>query len=341
MLSEFKDDNIVRYYNSWIVENFSISSVLENDNSYNSLYSASISETSYKNTSALFIQMELCECSLADELMAKHLDSKKRMKIFKDIISGLYYIHKKDIIHHDLKPQNILLSNDKYKIADFGLSFPSDEQDKVHDAGTVLYKAPEIKHEFNSDMYSLGIILFEMCISDKYKNTIKTINHIKELEVSDNFPKNFEDNYPIEYFFIKRLIYKDPQSRLSSEVLYQAFTNGFFYDKGKKELVLFVNWNDTMRKNYYLTRAEVIFIGYNVDRIETSSFNNFEGLKEIFIPNSVTSINDNAFSNCSKLANIAIPNTVTSIGESAFHSYITKHFDSFLISHYYSLHTHF
>ena len=83
---------------------------------------------------------------------------------------GLKDIHKKGIVHRDIKHKNILLSSSsarpKVKITDFGLACQLEEDECfVHDAGTVGYKAPEIvlkePSDFKSDIWSLGCILYE------------------------------------------------------------------------------------------------------------------------------------------------------------------------------------
>ena len=84
---------------------------------------------------------------------------------------GLMEIHKKGVVHRDIKHKNILLSSQsktpKVKIADFGLAcYLEDDECFVQDTGTVGYKAPEIirnePSDFKSDVWSLGCILYEL-----------------------------------------------------------------------------------------------------------------------------------------------------------------------------------
>jgi serine/threonine protein kinase len=93
--------------------------------------------------------------------------------IFRQLVKGVAYIHLKRIIHKDLKPENIFLSEGEIvKIGDFGLSESGATQVDVNkkQKGTPLYMAPELlwpepEITYKVDSFSLGIILFEL-ISD-------------------------------------------------------------------------------------------------------------------------------------------------------------------------------
>jgi len=99
-------------------------------------------------------------------------------EILKDIVSGLVYLHKNEIIHNDLKPENFLLSeNGDWMITDFGISvnlkatMRKSMQNASTTSGAPPYMSPEaLKGKYRvstaTDIFSLGVIIYEMCFGD-------------------------------------------------------------------------------------------------------------------------------------------------------------------------------
>uniref|UniRef100_A0A914BYL5 Raf homolog serine/threonine-protein kinase n=1 Tax=Acrobeloides nanus TaxID=290746 RepID=A0A914BYL5_9BILA len=93
------------------------------------------------------------------------------LEIYKQISHGMSYLHSKNIIHRDLKTNNIFLTDDNtVKIGDFGLATVktrwSAGQQSQQPTGSILWMAPEVirKREYTtlSDVYSYGICLYEI-----------------------------------------------------------------------------------------------------------------------------------------------------------------------------------
>ncbi|KAJ1522723.1 hypothetical protein ONE63_001883 [Megalurothrips usitatus] len=178
-LASLSHNNIVRYHASWIETWTKSSCNLEQctDESTGGTEKTSLSSDDHGSTGSvipyLFIQMELCTTTLRSVIDSKHLGHEEVAKLFFDIVQGLKYVHQNGICHRDLNPNNILVNSEgRPKIGDFGLArLTSGQCGKPttllsKDVGTELYRAPELTsgdYDSCADLYSLGIILFELC----------------------------------------------------------------------------------------------------------------------------------------------------------------------------------
>ena len=120
-----------------------------------------------------FIVMELVEGKTLSELIEEkgRLDYKEAINITRQVASALSLAHKNQIVHRDIKPHNILITNTGVaKLADFGIARAVSAStiiggnNKV--MGSVHYFSPEQARgayvDERSDIYSLGIVLYEM-----------------------------------------------------------------------------------------------------------------------------------------------------------------------------------
>ena len=162
-----------------------------------------------------------------------HLKKKQKIKIMYNILQGINYLHKRlpySLIHRDIKPTNIILTNSNFaKITDFGLSkfhclnqsFSNNDLSKLDDekqnsgyteltdiVGTERYMAPEIEENNNNytnkiDIYSTGILLYEMFENKKYIPDSKLVWYW--------CPKK------IRYVITEHMLKDNPQERWSAE----------------------------------------------------------------------------------------------------------------------------
>lgn len=200
-----------------------------------------------KQMSTLFIQMEYCENhTLHDLISAGVLQSQKDeyFRLFREILEALSHIHAQGIIHRDLKPMNIFIDESKnIKVGDFGLaknvhhsiaaisklekSSYQNSGDLTSDVGTTLYVANEVltgngNYDSKVDMYSLGIIFFEMI--HRFSTGMERVMVLKSLRSSEViFPVDFsESKFPIEKKIIKNLLNHDPKARSTADELLKS-----------------------------------------------------------------------------------------------------------------------
>ncbi len=92
------------------------------------------------------------------------------VRLANEIASGLAFAHSKGIIHADMKPSNVLLTDDgRAKIADFGIArMPQEDASTPQMFATAMYVAPERVEgkalSPASDIYGLGLVLYEMLV---------------------------------------------------------------------------------------------------------------------------------------------------------------------------------
>ncbi len=124
-----------------------------------------------------FFAMELVRGqSLTGYADARGLDVRQRLDLFARICDAVHYAHQQGVIHRDLKPANILVdASGQPKILDFGVARLTNADEKAtrqttagRVMGTLQYMSPEqvnadpLEVDIRSDVYSLGVILYEL-----------------------------------------------------------------------------------------------------------------------------------------------------------------------------------
>ncbi|CAG8466578.1 12488_t:CDS:10, partial [Cetraspora pellucida] len=142
------------------------------------------------------------------------------IRIAKEIVFGLKYLHSKAIIHRDLHSNNILINDRKALIADFGLGKQFGQTPTLSSSvkGITSYVDPQslknndFKLNYKSDIYSLGVLLWELT------SGVPPFRHLKEpqilLEVINGRRENPVENTPSDYISLyKKCWSSDPDRR--------------------------------------------------------------------------------------------------------------------------------
>ena len=177
-----------------------------------------------ENTENVYLIMDYySRGDFSNFLRKRPLKEKYAIKYLKQLSEGLKYLLSNNIIHRDLKPQNILITNiGDIKITDFGFARYFDNDLLIQTiCGSPLYMAPEImksqKYDYKSDLWSVGIIFYEMlvgCTPFKSKNIYELIRKIENDEVK--VPSKFKLSINCQNLLYS-LLKKNPEERISWE----------------------------------------------------------------------------------------------------------------------------
>lgn len=167
--------------------------------------------------------------SLEDEMTDKAMSPKKVLKVALDMSAALYETERLGIVHRDIKPGNILLSKDGYKLTDFGLAR---YQQMVYEDGLMLsqtalgtlhYISPEhFLHargvDIRSDIYSLGATLYHCLTAERVHEGGSNMQIImKQLNEPVRNPMEFNPATPAGLSrAIMKMLEKDPDDRFQN-----------------------------------------------------------------------------------------------------------------------------
>lgn len=152
------------------------------------------------------------------------LSFKESASIAIQVARGIEAAHGKNIIHRDIKPQNIMISTDgKVKVTDFGIAKAASSNTISSDVmGSVHYASPEQARngfiDARSDVYSLGIVMYEMITGrvpfDGDTTVAVAIQHLQEEIVK---PSVYAPNIPVSFEgIILKCTQKTPDRRYQS-----------------------------------------------------------------------------------------------------------------------------
>lgn len=192
----------------------------------------------------LYIQMEFVERQTLKERIAEGLSEDEAWRLFMQIVDALVHMSSLGILHRDIKLTNIFIDGKgDCKVGDFGLATsslaavdPSDvapgivgSDDMTLEVGTRLYIAPEVQSHKNgprrnqnkADMYSLGIVFFEMnYMFSTGAERIAVLEDLRKPQII--FPAGWEPHRARQREIINWLLQHDPNARPSALELSQS-----------------------------------------------------------------------------------------------------------------------
>lgn len=216
-----QDENLVRFYDAALVQE--------------------------GGTDVMLILMELCKEGTLITLLERYdgrLNLAQILYVMKEVCRGVKVLHKLGVAHRDLKVENILLSQKKFKLCDFGSwsdtrhdlsELPSSElqrlQEKFEGETTLMYRPPEMIDVFarqevstKVDVWMLGCILYTLAY---FKHPFQNQNQLAIVNVHYFFPETdrFDDKFKQ---MVRWLLDPSPVSRPSIDEVLAALDNYHF-----------------------------------------------------------------------------------------------------------------
>ncbi len=163
----------------------------------------------------------------------EQLSAQQVLPFIKEVAAALQYAHDQQVIHRDVKPENILLSeHDEVLLGDFGIALIAQSmrllgpQQEV--VGTSTYMAPEQiqgKAGFASDQYSLGIVLYEwLCGTVPFQGSFTEVCSQHLFTPPPPLREKLPNISPAIEAVVEKALAKDPQERFPSvQQMAQAF----------------------------------------------------------------------------------------------------------------------
>jgi len=182
----------------------------------------------------LFLTMEYVDGEDLGVLLRRigRLPSAKANEVARQICAGLAAAHDRGVLHRDLKPSNVMIDNDgRVRITDFGLAVRA-EEGASDTAGTPAYMSPEQfegkPFTIQSDLYALGLILFEIYAGKKtFEATSIAEWRSRHTQTQPPSPTTVDpDIDPAVERVILRCLQKDPKLRPASALKVAAALPG-------------------------------------------------------------------------------------------------------------------
>ncbi|RQM10460.1 hypothetical protein KXD40_000873 [Peronospora effusa] len=185
-------------------------------------------ENVFEDARNYYMILEYCArrslSAIVKTLPARQMEEKMVKKIFRQVVTGVVYLHANDVIHRDLKLANLLINKDgEVKISDFGLAARLGE-DHVTMCGTPNFIAPEVLTAENEpynetvDIWSLGCILYCLLLGKAPFEGRKVSETLENVANAGQTPLKFPDGFSSSAGdLIKRMLSSNPRSRPSAK----------------------------------------------------------------------------------------------------------------------------
>jgi NIMA (never in mitosis gene a)-related kinase len=183
--------------------------------------------------------MELADGGALSKFIGKELPESQILQIFFQIVYGLKAIHKKGILHRDLKAENIFfMKNGEVKIGDFGLSryLKNGSPSMMSLVGTSSYMSPELLNQepygFPTDIWSLGVIIYQMATGEKPYQA-DTSDEMPAI-ISSHKPEPIKRPYSQSFKkLISLMLKKKPQKRITLEAILDSKLHAQYLKMGQ------------------------------------------------------------------------------------------------------------
>jgi len=245
----------------------------------------------YESENNYYLINEFCNGGeLYNYINKNNLNEQQLSIIFYQVFSGLCYLHENDILHRDMKPENILISkkeidlltDEEYfwiQIIDFDCAkiFEQNKKDNII-VGSIYYLAPEVlNRDYNEkcDTWSVGVILYMFLVGKPPFNGLNNeeiINSIKTKEYDESNEKLIQCS-PEVRDLIKGLLNKNTDERLSAK---QALNHQWFKKfNGRKLFENFKNEDiqhfiDNLYNYTFHSKIQQLVIAFLVHNLPTS-----------------------------------------------------------------------
>jgi len=172
-----------------------------------------------------FLSMEYVDGEDLASLLRRigRLPQDKALDIARQLCAGLAAAHDRGVLHRDLKPSNVMVDGrGRARITDFGLAVAAGEAAEGELSGTPAYMAPEQfmgeTASVRSDIYALGLVLYELCTGKKAVDSVTFAGYRKKhADESPTAPSEIvKEMDPAVERVILRCLEKNPQRRPAS-----------------------------------------------------------------------------------------------------------------------------